>query len=117
LYNSRTDYNFTTFDFATSKSPSRDWKRSVAEPYVHLSTLIYITVARTHCPSYNFQFVTPSSTSIQKGGRYRLRSIDLEIARLISREYSPVALSVGSLSHDATAALLDTGSGDDRVIN
>jgi len=30
-----------TFDFAISESPSRDWKRSVAEPYVHLSTLIY----------------------------------------------------------------------------
>lgn len=91
--------NFTSFDFARNHRRAAG-SATLQSRYVHLSTLIYITVARTHCPSYNFRFVTPSSTSVQKGGRYRSfrGSIDRSGNRALpSTQGSPA-------SHDGAAA-------------
>lgn len=111
---SRARYNFTTFDFARNHRRRRPLEAqrccaAAAARYVHLGALIYITIARTHCPSYNFRFVTPSSTSVQKGGRYR-SSRSIVLLTTESRRY------LASMEA-AAAAPVDTGSDDDRIIN
>lgn len=78
---SRVDYNFTTFDFARNHRRAAG-SATVAEPYVHLSAPIYITVARTRLPP---RIISDSlrrvSTSVRKRRTIFWRSIDRSFCR------------------------------------
>jgi len=64
----RTNYNSAAFDFRSLARARESTPREAQHRVRSLpSTLIYITVARTHCPAlHNIRFVAPSAV-LQRG--------------------------------------------------